>query len=468
MKIFLKNLIAVIAILAISKTQGQKTFCFTPSESFNQDFYTSALRRAAVADSYCLRIYVHVVRRSNGTGGQSVTQTNQAIDVLNQDFNPHGVSFDWDNTIDYIDNDSYYSSPSVGIYNINNHTDGIDVYLFDDASSAGGRANGVGESSEFWVSGSYWKAPFDSLVRSSVISHEMGHVLFLWHTHHGTVNEGGSDTGQCPELVNGTNGTTCGDYVADTPADPHLMFNVNHPACTWTSSGTDANGHSYNPDERVIMAYTHPDCMTLFTSGQGQRMRNAIATLTHLQNAVVDCGNDCPENLSVTQNVSSGSTDIQKASNTLTATNVIASGANATYTAGQKVVLSTGFRASSGSQFTAKIENCAVNRVVVDVEKPEIDTVSNTSEIATNIQENDSFKLHPNPAKEQFTISYAGKSFIGGSIKIYSTIGMLQLDRKLSTNNTNINVSSLSEGLYYIIIEDNSGNIYSKKLIIKK
>ena len=81
----------------------------------------------------------------------------------------------------------------------------------------------LGQSSEFWVSGSYWKSPNNPLTRSHVISHEMGHVLYLWHTHHGTFNEGGNDN-PCPELVNGSNSATCGDYVTDTPADPHLAI----------------------------------------------------------------------------------------------------------------------------------------------------------------------------------------------------------------------------------------------------
>lgn len=453
--------------MAITKIQAQ-TFCFTPSESYNQDTYAAALMNATASDSYCLRIYVHVIRRSNGTGGQTVAQTNQAINILNQDFNPHGVSFDWDNVIDYIDNDTYYSSATTTIYTVNNHTNGIDVYLFDDASSAGGRANGVGESSEFWVSGSYWKTPFNSLVRSSVISHEMGHVLFLWHTHHGTVNEGGNDTSQCPELVSGTNGSTCGDYVADTPADPHLQFNVNHPACTWTSSGTDANGASYNPDERIIMSYTNPSCMTLFTAGQGQRIRNSIATLPHLQNAVVNCGDNCPENLSITQNVLSGSTDLQKASNTLTASNVIANGATATYTAGSKLVFTNGFRATSGAQFTAKIEDCNANSSIENVAKSDTEGGTKNAQITTSSTKEVFFQLHPNPTRGQFTISTIGKYSKGASIKIFNTLGTLQLDKNILTMSTTIDANSLSEGLYYIIMEDTTGKIYSKKLIIKR
>jgi hypothetical protein len=273
-----------IILMTIFYTAKAQTFCHTPNHSSNQSLNTMMRSSSLANNSYCVKIYMHVIRRTNGTGGQTTSAVNQAFQILNEDFNPHDISFNWDSAINYIDNDSYYNSPGVNIYNVNNHTDGIDIYLYDDDAPAGGRANGVGESSEFYLSGSFWNSPYSPLVTSHVISHEMGHILFLWHTHHGT-GEGGN----CAELVDGTNSDVCGDYVTDTPADPHLQFNVSYPNCQWTGSGTDANGDSYTPDEQNIMAYTHVDCMDYFTPFQGSRARNAIATLPFLQQTVVSC-----------------------------------------------------------------------------------------------------------------------------------------------------------------------------------
>lgn len=291
-----KTYISIILMTMFYNVQAQKlnprvfsvqTFCHTPNHSNNR-FLNKMMKSSTLSNnSYCVKIYMHVIRTTNGTGGQSTNAVNQAFQVLNDDYNPHDISFNWDGVIDYIDNDSYYNSPGTNIYNVNNHTDGIDIYLYHDDAPAGGRANGVGESSEFYLSGSFWKAPYSPLVTSHVISHEMGHVLFLWHTFHGTA-EGGNDN-PCAELVNGNNSSTCGDYVTDTPADPHLQFNVSYPNCQWTGSGTDANGDNYNPDEQNIMAYTHPDCMDYITPLQGSRARNAIATLPFLQQTLISC-----------------------------------------------------------------------------------------------------------------------------------------------------------------------------------
>mgnify|MGYP006987178151 CR=1 FL=1 len=70
-----------------------QTFCFTPQNSSNNDVFSSFLKSAKVQQEYTLRIYIHVIRRSNGTGGQSVSEVNQAVDILNSDFNQHGIYF---------------------------------------------------------------------------------------------------------------------------------------------------------------------------------------------------------------------------------------------------------------------------------------------------------------------------------------------------------------------------------------
>lgn len=287
---------------------GQQ-LCHTPQETTNEFLNQSSYLRTSINNNtYCLKVYFHVIRRDDGTGGQTVAAVNQAFQILNQDYNSHNISFSWDNTIDYIDNTTYYDIPIHGsgfdivdgqavyispeIFTVNNHQDGIDIYLFDSSSTInGGEANGVGSASEFLISGSYQG---QSLATSHIVSHEMGHVLFSWHTHRGTSGEDISD-GACPELVNGNNSDICGDLVEDTPADPNIQQNVDS-SCQWTGSGTDANQESYDPDEQNIMSYSAPQYMSYFTPLQGVRMRNAIATLPNLQQTLTNC---CTGNVSL-------------------------------------------------------------------------------------------------------------------------------------------------------------------------
>lgn len=221
---------------------------------------------------YYLKIYVHVVTKSDKTGGYSAEEVQQALAFLNEAFNtPHGIFFVWDCNIDIIDDDTHYFADKCtatgypAIFNVNPHQDGIDIYLFRNNY---GQQSGCGlaadvPSSALYVAGNYWDNTFGELALSHILSHEMGHALGLFHTHHGTFVEG--TVPQCAELINGSNCSSCGDYVCDTPADPNMNFNVNPNNCQWLNGGQSP----YTPNERNIMAYSHPSCMTSFTEKQG-------------------------------------------------------------------------------------------------------------------------------------------------------------------------------------------------------
>ena len=238
--------------------------------------------------SFCVTIYVHVIRSSNGTGGQSVANVNEALGYLDDAFNPYNIYFKWNHVINYINNTSYYNSPST-IFNTQtyDHSDGVDIFLFDDSINGVGNwgygsTEFVGFSSKLLVTGSYKGISSYPLVRSYVLAHEMGHVFNLWHTRHGTVTESG-DPNQCKEWVNGLNGSECGDYIMDTPADPDMAFNVEYPACDWTAVLYDENGDQYDPDEHNMMGRTHVACMEYFTFLQSRCMKKALALLPFLQ-----------------------------------------------------------------------------------------------------------------------------------------------------------------------------------------
>lgn len=177
--------------------------------------------------------------------------------------------------------------------NNNPHSDGIDIYLFPDHPSPNANGAGLAEdygSTAFYVTGNYSLPPYGSRVKSHVLSHEIGHCLGLLHTHHYTASAGDKPSTDFEIAVQSKDPGNCliaGDCVCDTPADPDIYYEVNHPTCTWDGYDEDINGDTFNPSTDNIMSYTHDNCYKEFTEGQGKRMRNVIAILPILQDCIV-------------------------------------------------------------------------------------------------------------------------------------------------------------------------------------
>ncbi len=312
MKIIKLNLILLFCISVFSIDIMGQEHCLTPQYSSNQSSNASPSNSSTGTTPKILRVYFHVVRRSNGTGGYLQYQVKEAFNILNRDFqnisNPKNhqpplglISFSWDGCIDYIDSDSYFNGKiSNNIFNVNKNNDGIDIYLFPPTGVLwGGLANGIATIAQFQIFGRIGTIP---TALTSIISHEMGHVLNLYHTHR-----------SCDEAFGGiwenTDETNCedaGDYCCDTPADPNMDYNVSN--CLWTGVPEERCGlaapepwSAYNPDEKNIMAYSLPECTEYFSYEQYDRMHTAIGNLSFLQQCVVQNAStngycNCPEN----------------------------------------------------------------------------------------------------------------------------------------------------------------------------
>ena len=251
------NLLFYLFLLIITAPFYSQTSCGTSQNISVQNFNTEdSLYTNGVP--ICINVQFHIVRLNDGTGGVTESYVNQINNLLNSHFNPHSIYINKVG-IDYINNSSFYNMNDGNFNSLiltNNNANAINFYLTNSCSSWAGKAESI-PSKNFVLVNSYGL--------TGVAAHEFGHCLNLWHTFQGTL----SGTSGCAEEINGSNCNSCGDYVCDTPADARIGV----------SGG-------YNPDMTNDMSYYEPTTLDHFTSQQGIRMRNAIASSTILQSVL--------------------------------------------------------------------------------------------------------------------------------------------------------------------------------------
>lgn len=223
-------------------------------------------------NDYCINVFVHVVRSSSGSGYNKELVSQNVIRNLNEYYKDAYISFRLVGD-EYIDSDYFNRIPGNDceqLFNTNGHTDALDVYVLSSGlglslSSNDGYAAGIARaipSTACILNGSYYNL--------SSLPHEVGHCLGLYHTHHGTCWR---ESSGCSELVDGSNSSTCGDYIEDTPADPCLWSIF---GCDYVGNEKDANGDSYSPDPTNLMSYASKECRVMFTQRQIERMNATI------------------------------------------------------------------------------------------------------------------------------------------------------------------------------------------------
>ncbi|MDI6803227.1 MAG: T9SS type A sorting domain-containing protein [Bacteroidota bacterium] len=216
-----------------------------------------------------IKLSVHIVRYSNGSGGISQSTINTAVQQLNSAYSTAQIAFEIANTY-YIDNDTYAyldnEAERIALMAINVQPATINVYFVPGAAGISGAAYQPGI--RLIVVNAY-------ATNGTTFPHEVGHNLFILHTHDETYGKERITRVDIPNCT--ANCSSAGDLLCDTPADPNLYGNVN-ANCQWTGSGTDPCGHTnYNPDTRNYMSYAG-QCRNQFSSQQIDRMHYMLST----------------------------------------------------------------------------------------------------------------------------------------------------------------------------------------------
>lgn len=427
-----------------------QSFCLTPEIQENALEDISPALFQIAEDSYVIRIYVHIMRKSDGTAGRSVNDVKTAINNMVNDFVPHNICISLLG-IDEINNTTYYNQSSFdGDYNSdgkfdnfspNSHSNAIDIYIFDINKINGGIASGL-PGTALAMGGTAFGS---DLILTPVLSHEFGHCLGLFHTFHGSY----CASGGCPELVNGSNCNSCGDYVCDTPSDPQ-RFQISSSDCSWNGiancmpSTVDANGDPYNPNTSLIMAYTLPSCMSMFTNGQELRMREMLQNSSILQPVIV------PDNLTVSSLLVTGSSVVlyDVIGDLAFQTSVeVANDSKLTAKAGESITINSVFQADKGSVFIAEIDDICSSVTEPNSARMNSDLVSFNDSSPDN-----DLGAYPNPISK-------GDLNFGKIANKFVLLNAFGVEILRGNNSSKINIDKFPRGIYILNIDGESQKV---------
>lgn len=164
---------------------------FSPPPPLNNPFEVN---------NHLVKLYYHIIRDDNGNGNLTVDSIFHIHEVLNSYFFGSGFEFYFNECeVDYIDSTYLvFTSDWCSFWDHHNHQDGIDIHLRDDFTDQIGVAKSI-PGDEIVVGGKHSTPPLLPFSLSSVLAHEVGHCLGLFHTH----------AGICPEIsINCINGDT--------------------------------------------------------------------------------------------------------------------------------------------------------------------------------------------------------------------------------------------------------------------
>jgi hypothetical protein len=99
----------------------------------------------------------------------------------------------------------------------------------------------------------------------------------------------------------------------------------------------------------------------------------------------------------------------------------------------------------------------------------DVKLIPSPSGITSQVSGNNEMHLYPSPANNYFTIS-SENEMINSEIKLYNSCGEEILKTNIPDHSTSarIDVSELSNGIYFVVITDDDRNVWSEKIMVTK
>jgi hypothetical protein len=301
-----------------------------------------------LAGNFLLRVYFHIVAYDDGTNAvTTLAILKNEFDTLRADYAGTGICFTFAG-YDFVNN-SYLDT------NFNANTDDPNLFAPYRISSCLNifyvqkiKGNNTACANNCGIGGTSLSIPSTICLISQnnigpgrTISHEVGHCMGLSHTFTKAFGL---------ENIDGSNSSTAGDQVTDTPADPYAYngmgcFTVS--GCTYNGNCPDPNGDmNFIPPYTNLMSYwlsVIPSrvCipMLFLTPGQYSRIYGFLSTNADL----LTCGTPYADYTIPPVNISTGYMFFSALNTISTSGNVILSGTVKSSISGEIIRLHPGF-----------------------------------------------------------------------------------------------------------------------------
>lgn len=505
MKLLLSSLLFCCCFLGEHYGQGCGTQYSVPPRGWEQQLQQNYARSS---QSIEVLLKIHIVRRSDGTGGISAEDILLGVNNMNALFQQAmDMTFKICPDIHYIDNTTLYNN-EVDQNVLDNFfypsrvSHAIDIFY---APITNPVSDGfIASWAEFpWMSGDCI-VMHNEMAKGNTLAHEMGHHLGLYHTHHHTdllVDPiPNNHNTNAVEYVDGTGCTSRGDRICDTPADHGLGGRVSSDGqgnnCIYTGANFyDLNGDLFVPNIFNVMSYTNDDCRNMFSQDQAQRALSVLQTykivVYSYSNQACPCEEDpnswifeevnyvgCKENISIWSTINT--LPIIKANNRISAQNVVSNTANVIYEAGQNINLEPGFKVELGGVFKTRNQSCTlmpcsspsapytptvVTHLNAALEPSIITKIDNLPNTIQNL------KCYPNPANNSLNVLFNVEELGTTKLELMDVNGRVLVelvDEQLKTGEQSyqLNTEVLAAGVYMLVVRTNN-EVQTKKVLIQ-